>query len=378
MNRHERLSFCVRFLLLSLIICYAAAQNVPVKHEEHQETEHNGSERKRPVTSYYRHNIYGPNTYAFGFEVHDKATGNIQFRDEKRFGNGSIKGSYGYVKPDGSVTVTHFRADKDQGYSSQTENFQPGESDKWADNWPTKKPDILTEKPPESVQPEVKYDENEKLNLTSVLLPVEPLKAEHGIDLNPSKLEKAIVNPAVLEVINGETPLLVNDKQKSTGIGFATFNEFIPPEFPIAPFELPASPANEVTPKKIEDSNEKSDSKSHNKYDERKINNSEKVLNAPDLGPSPIDKYVKSKENNAEKSLPPETLRKVNDVEPDDAFYGAADPKKLAKVDNVEIDEDVYGAAKEAKGRSLKFENSADWYDRIISQTRREYLQDVE
>ncbi|XP_005187847.1 uncharacterized protein LOC101899651 [Musca domestica] len=355
MNRFEHLPIGLRFLLISLILCNAAVQNTAAKHEEHLETENTSSEQKRPVTSYYRHNIYGPNTYAFGFEVHDKVTGNIQFRDEKRFGNGSIKGSYGYVKPDGSVTVTHFMADKDQGYSSQTENFEPGEQEKWADNWPTKKPNILMEKPPESVQPEVRYDEKEKLNLTSVLLPVEPIKAEHGIDLNPEKLEKAIVNPAVLEVINGETPLLANDKKKSPGIGFATFNEFIPPEFPKAPFELPLNTiGNKEDPKKKEESNDNAETKNNNKYDERKINNSEKVLNAPDLGPSSTDKYVKSKENNAEKSLPPETLRISEDSENDGKFYGAA------------------------KGRSLKFENSADWYDRIISQNRKEYLEDLE
>lgn len=290
--------------------------------------------------------------------MNDKTTGNIQFRDEKRFGNGSIKGSYGYVRPDGSVSITHFMADPELGYLSETQNFEPGEEEKWADNWPTKKPNILMDKPPESVQPEVKYDDEEKLNLTSVLLPVEPIRTEHGIDLNPSKLEKGLVNPAVLEVINGETPLLGNDKKKAGAIGFATFNEFIPPDFPLQPFQLPQTSAEKIGENVESAKSSRSDdaepqSKSANKYNKHKLNNSENVLNAPDLLPSPEEKYVKSKENNAEKSLPAETLRTTADHVPEDT-------EKIS-----------------AKARSLSLENS-DWYDRIISQTRREYLQSLE
>ncbi|XP_075160763.1 uncharacterized protein LOC142233647 [Haematobia irritans] len=354
MSQNLRLALIGRYIFLSLSICLTTGLTLPNKPRAHLKAPpaDNSGSGSSPVTSYYRHNIYGPNTYAFGFEVNDKASGNIQFRDEQRYGNGSVKGSYGYVRPDGSVSITHFMANPEQGYLSQTQNFEPEDKRKWLENWPTKKPSILMDKPLETIQPQVKYDEGEKLNLTSVLLPVEPIKAEHGIDLNPPDLEKELVNPAVLEVINGDVPLVANDGKKAHEIGFSTFNAFIHPDFPIITLELP----NNQEGKGSSNNDEKPSSKS-NKYNEQKVNNSEKILTDPDLHASPAEKYVKSKENNAEKSLPENTLRNLEE------HHSSMDPSPSFKSRFI--------------AKSLPV-GSKKWYDRIISESRQEYLKDID
>ncbi|XP_065361372.1 uncharacterized protein LOC135955026 [Calliphora vicina] len=338
-------------LLISQLTCQAFCKTLPATIRD------DDGDRKSPTTSYYRHNIFGPNTYAFGFEVNDKVSGNIQFRDERRYANGTVQGSYGYVRPDGSVMVTHFMADSELGYLSQTQNFEPGDEPKWQENWPTKRPNILMEKPLESIQPTVVYDDKEKLNLTSILLPVKPIKEEHGIDLNPPALEKELVNPAVLEVINGEAPLLMDTKKKDNSLGFETVHQFIPPAFPIVPFQLPDDDVKihlngglSKTP--IPVVMKTNETHSDNKYDQQKLNNSEKSLNLPDNDATSNDKYVKSKGNNAEKSLPSTAIKSSSSNE-----------------DNL---------TRSPQAKSISIDKNTDWYDKVIKQTRQEYLETVQ
>lgn len=57
----------------------------------------------------------GAGTYAFGYDVEDPVTNNIQYRSEQRFANGTVTGSYGYLEPDGNIHMVHYVADKN-GY----------------------------------------------------------------------------------------------------------------------------------------------------------------------------------------------------------------------------------------------------------------------
>lgn len=57
----------------------------------------------------------GEGTYAFGYDIEDGATSNVQYRNEERHANGTVTGSYGYLMPDGNVMTVNYVADKD-GY----------------------------------------------------------------------------------------------------------------------------------------------------------------------------------------------------------------------------------------------------------------------
>ncbi|CAG9838983.1 unnamed protein product [Diabrotica balteata] len=67
------------------------------------------------VLDYSNYNTFQPNgqgTYSFGYEIEDPDTQNIQFRDEERKADGTIIGSYGWVKPDGNIIMVRYIADQ--------------------------------------------------------------------------------------------------------------------------------------------------------------------------------------------------------------------------------------------------------------------------
>ncbi|XP_055628949.1 uncharacterized protein LOC129770262 isoform X2 [Toxorhynchites rutilus septentrionalis] len=113
-------------ILLAMTIAFAYA--IQEQHRKHRTAKlvrdfpQNIAPRLQMIEfpSYNIPNPYGPGTYAFGYEVDDPATGNIQFRDEEKLQNGTVRGSYGYMQPDGSVIITRFVADL-FGYRATTE-----------------------------------------------------------------------------------------------------------------------------------------------------------------------------------------------------------------------------------------------------------------
>ncbi|KAF4517308.1 hypothetical protein B566_EDAN008643 [Ephemera danica] len=55
--------------------------------------------------AYHEHEHEGPGSYSFGYDVQDEATGNVQFREETRDADGTVRGSYGLLEPDGNVRI---------------------------------------------------------------------------------------------------------------------------------------------------------------------------------------------------------------------------------------------------------------------------------
>ncbi|KAL1497030.1 hypothetical protein ABEB36_008059 [Hypothenemus hampei] len=71
-----------------------------------------------PWSSYNILEPEGPGTYAFGYEIDDPETSNVQFRDEERQSNGSIKGKYGWVDLEGTAYIVNYVADS-EGYKNK-------------------------------------------------------------------------------------------------------------------------------------------------------------------------------------------------------------------------------------------------------------------
>jgi hypothetical protein len=73
-------------------------------------------------------NPYGPGTYAFGYEVFDQNSGNVQFKDEEKLQDGTVRGAHGVLLPDGQVIITKFVSDH-EGYKPTIEKFYVDRND---------------------------------------------------------------------------------------------------------------------------------------------------------------------------------------------------------------------------------------------------------
>uniref|UniRef100_W8BJ98 Cuticle protein 6 n=1 Tax=Ceratitis capitata TaxID=7213 RepID=W8BJ98_CERCA len=237
------------------------------------------------TSSYFRRDPYGPNTYAFGFEVSDNRTGNIQFRDERRYVNGSVEGSFGHVRPDGRVIVTHFLSDNERGFLHETRTFEAGDTQRWQAHWPTKRPVILLQHPQGMPIGAVIYDKNLHLNVTSSKVPehlANAIKDQHGIEVaNASAfVGDDFGNPLIQGIIHGEVPLEVVPGKTDDHIGFESVHDYLPSDFTIVPFELPPTLSTATVPAKGANQTKiiAEKQKKENKYNEAKANNAEKSL----------------------------------------------------------------------------------------------------
>ncbi|XP_034483406.1 uncharacterized protein LOC117788682 [Drosophila innubila] len=306
-------------LLLMITKVYAVlATPLPDESATYSKTAATNHSEPSKTSNYFLHQPYGPNTYAFGYEIDDAQTGNVQFRDERRYLNGSIEGSYGYVRPDAHIQVTRYKVDAQSGYLAHTQSYAPGEQ-QVATIWPTKLPELFKDTHKMEPPTNVSWDAKNHLNVSVDEVEDEiakELREQHGLDLNHINVEQDVLQPAVLDIVNGKTPL----KQQPNGsLAFETLHNFIPNNLPLVPFELPAQ---ELLTKSTTSATTLPESPMLGKYDKAKSNNDEK---APQVAP----------------------LAKVSTVPPP--------PRPLVNSSNSN--------------------KSSNWYKQIIQANRREFLE---
>ncbi|XP_018561041.1 larval cuticle protein 1-like isoform X2 [Anoplophora glabripennis] len=113
--------FVLKIAVLIFFICFniiTLSKSAPV-----------GEQYRTTLAEWTDYNAFepqGPGTYSFGYDIEDPEKDNIQFRDEERFPNGTIKGSYGYLRPDGMVQIVHYTADEN-GYRAKFESYPRGQ-----------------------------------------------------------------------------------------------------------------------------------------------------------------------------------------------------------------------------------------------------------
>ncbi|KAH8365513.1 hypothetical protein KR093_001581, partial [Drosophila rubida] len=236
---HCSLLQLLQLLLITKVYAVLATPLPTTESATYSKTAATNRSEPSKTSNYFLHQPYGPNTYAFGYEVEDAQTGNVQFRDERRYANGSIAGSFGYVRPDARIQVTRYKADADGGYLAHAQSYAPGEQQ--ADSvWPTKLPELLRDQ--HSTQPasNVSWDAKQHLNVSVDEVEsevAEQLKQQHGLDLLHIDVAQDVLQPALLDIVNGKTPL----KQQPNGsLAFETLQKVVPDELPLVPFELPA------------------------------------------------------------------------------------------------------------------------------------------
>lgn len=209
--------------------------------------------------------------------------------------NGSVEGSFGHVRPDGRVIVTHFLSDNERGFLHETRIFESGDSQQWKAHWPTKRPNILMQRPQDMATGAVVYDKGLHINVTNSKVP-EPLanalNEQHAIDVNAgAHAEDAMGDLAIQDIIDGRVPLQMKPGKVETHIGFESVNDFLPTHFPIVPFILPPMLGNidlsgeKAMPKNASNPtiNKTKQNQQQTKYNEAKVNNSEKFVNVQEL-----------------------------------------------------------------------------------------------
>ncbi|KAH8234735.1 hypothetical protein KR032_002370, partial [Drosophila birchii] len=281
-----------QLIILTTKVYATLASPAAAKSEVYAKTAVKNASEKAKVSHYFLREPYGPNTYAFGYEIDDPQTHNTQFREERRFVNGSIQGSYGYARPDGVIQVTQYTADEQKGYSAQMHSFKEGDVRVKA-VWPTQRPDILVDRSKMESPANITWDPKSHLNVSVSNVAdhvAKQLKEQHGLDLNHIDVTKDVLKPAVLDVIQGKTPNQVKPVEN-----------VIPQQFPIAPFQLPTD--QEVTKHTAESSKSAEPQKSEtSKYNKAKTNNAEKApqVEEPESSlppPMPLDNATPSHAN---------------------------------------------------------------------------------
>ncbi|XP_049313107.1 uncharacterized protein LOC105222477 [Bactrocera dorsalis] len=371
-----RFAVVIVLLLLCLKAHYAEAAPTTDRSFAYAKAQAIKKSGGNPDTSaYFRRDPYGANTYAFGFEVNDNRTGNIQFRDERRYVNGSVEGSFGHVRPDGRVIVTHFLSDNERGFLHETRTFESGDSQQWKAHWPTKRPSIHMQRPQDMPTGAVVYDKDLHLNVTNSKVP-EPLanalNEQHAIDVNAvAHAENAMGDLAIQDIIDGKVPLQTKQAKAETHIGFESVHDFLPTNFPIVPFILPpmlggldvsgdkSVPKNASSPT----GHEAKHNQQQTKYNEAKVNNSEKFVNVQELEKSAV---TKTKLASSTKALPLTTKAPLLTTKaPPSATK--ADKELIAK-------EQPTPLAKVPEGATFV---NGTWYQQLIDQSRNEFLSNL-
>lgn len=277
--------------------------------------------------------------------------------------NGSVEGSFGHVRPDGRVIVTHFLSDNERGFLHETRTFEAGDTQQWQAHWPTKRPSILMQRPQDMPTGAVVYDKDLHLNVSNSKVPEQlasALNEQHGIDVNAGAYaENGLGNLAIQDIIDGKVPLQTKPGKTETHIGFQAVNDFLPTNFPIAPFILPPmlgdlSVGGEQAPtKNTSDPMTDETKKKQNKYNVAKENNSEKSVNVQMLEKSALNNTMFATSTKA----PLLTTKATNNN--NDEQIVTEQPTPLTKVT-----ENAAGV-------------NSTWYQQLIDQSRNAFLNNL-
>uniref|UniRef100_A0A182WCF2 Cuticular protein RR family n=1 Tax=Anopheles minimus TaxID=112268 RepID=A0A182WCF2_9DIPT len=223
-------------LLLALCACAYAIDDTPPKQRQRTAKLIRNYPDYAPITQrvqslespmYNFIDPYGPGTYAFGYEIEDPKSGNVQFRDEEKLSNGTVRGSYGYMQPDGSVIITSFVADEG-GYRAKTEIKRA--NGQTVASFPAPAPSG----PGSQDRYFPAYDQQASTVNPAVAA---ALQQQQHINLNPTYnpiLDPGVIDPQYAAAILGH----IRDQQYSPGQGLVQY----PYGIPNAPFAPPPSP----------------------------------------------------------------------------------------------------------------------------------------